>query len=115
MRLLGAAVCSGPSEAELVPRQIVAPDGKVDAKRLAALKIPDELLLRMYRGMLMVRIMDERLLTMQRQGRIGFYGEARGQEAAVIGTAAALSPEDYIVPALREAGAAIYRGLPLRA
>lgn len=114
MRLLGAAVCSGPSEAELVPRQLVAPDGKVDAKRLAALKIPDELLLRMYRGMLMVRIMDERLLTMQRQGRIGFYGEARGQEAAVIGTAAALSPEDYIVPALREAGAAIYRGLPLR-
>lgn len=115
MRLLGAAVCSGPSEAELVPRQLVAPDGKVDAKRLAALKIPDELLLRMYRGMLMVRIMDERLLTMQRQGRIGFYGEARGQEAAVIGTAAALLPEDYIVPALREAGAAIYRGLPLRA
>lgn len=115
MRLLGAAVCSGPSEAELQPRQVVAPDGKVDARRLAALKIPDELLLRMYRGMLMVRIMDERLLTMQRQGRIGFYGEARGQEAAVIGTAAALAPEDYIVPALREAGAAIYRGLPLRA
>ena len=70
MRLLGAAVCSGPSEAELQPRQVVAPDGKVDARRLAALKIPDELLLRMYRGMLMVRIMDERLLTMQRQGRL---------------------------------------------
>ena len=115
MRLLGAAECGGPSEAELRPRQLVAPDGQVDAKRLAALKLPDELLLRLYRGMLMVRIMDERLLTMQRQGRIGFYGEARGQEAAVIGTAAALAPEDYIVPALREAGAAIYRGLPLRA
>ena len=58
--------------------------------------------------------MDERLLALQRQGRIGFYGEARGQEAAVIGAAAALGPEDWLVPALREAGAAIYRGLPLR-
>ena len=43
--------------------------------------------------MLTIRIMDERLLALQRQGRIGFYGEARGQEAAVIGAAAALGPE----------------------
>jgi pyruvate dehydrogenase E1 component alpha subunit/2-oxoisovalerate dehydrogenase E1 component alpha subunit len=58
--------------------------------------------------------MDERLLAMQRQGRIGFYGEARGQEAAVIGAAAALGAEDWLLPALREAGGAIYRGLSLR-
>ena len=75
---------------------------------------PADLTLRMYRGMLTIRLMDERLLAMQRQGRIGFYGEARGQEAAVIGAAAALGPEDWLVPALREAGGAIYRGLPLR-
>ncbi len=36
--------------------------------------------------------MDERLLAMQRQGRIGFYGEAKGQEAAVVGAASALGP-----------------------
>ena len=53
-------------------------------------------------------------MALQRQGRIGFYGEARGQEAAVIGAAAALGPDDWVVPALREAGAALYRGLPLR-
>src|ERR1700760_578413 len=69
---------------------------------------------RIYRGMQLVRIMDERLLALQRQGRIGFYGEARGQEGAVIGAAAAMGPNDWIVPALREAGAALYRGLPLR-
>lgn len=112
---LAAAVVSPPSEEALRPRQLIAPDGQVDEKGLAALGASRELLLRMYSGMLRIRIMDERLLTMQRQGRIGFYGEARGQEAAVIGTAAALADEDYIVPALREAGAAIYRGLPLRA
>src|SRR5690606_21624534 len=39
----------------------------------------------LYRGMLQIRVMDERLMALQRQGRIGFYGEARGQEAAVVG------------------------------
>jgi TPP-dependent pyruvate/acetoin dehydrogenase alpha subunit len=90
MRLPAASIASEPSEAALCPLQIVAPDGEVDAARLAGLAVPAELLLRLYRGMLLIRIMDERLLTMQRQGRIGFYGEARGQEAAVVGTAAAL-------------------------
>ncbi|MGZ3442480.1 MAG: thiamine pyrophosphate-dependent dehydrogenase E1 component subunit alpha, partial [Polyangia bacterium] len=92
--------------------QVLAPDGTADAARVPS--IGDAELVRMYRGMLMIRVMDERLLLLQRQGRIGFYGEAKGQEGAVIGAAAALGPEDWIVPALREAGAAIYRGLPLR-
>jgi pyruvate dehydrogenase E1 component alpha subunit/2-oxoisovalerate dehydrogenase E1 component alpha subunit len=52
-------------------------------------------------------------MALQRQGRIGFYGEARGQEAAVVGSAAALAPEDWIVPALREAGVGLMHGMPL--
>jgi pyruvate dehydrogenase E1 component alpha subunit len=108
-------VVLGPSEAELVPFQLLPPDGRVELSRLGPLASDEKLLLRLYRGMAMIRIMDERLLTLQRQGRVGFYGEARGQEAAVVGTAAALEDKDYIVPALREAGAAIYRGLPLSA
>ena len=43
----------------------------------------------LFRGMLMIRVMDAVLMNRQRQGRIGFYGEAVGQEAAVVGTAAA--------------------------
>jgi pyruvate dehydrogenase E1 component alpha subunit len=69
----------------------------------------------MYRGMLLIRILDERLMTMQRQGRVGFYAEARGHEATVIAPAAALEAEDWIVPSHREGGAALFRGLPLRA
>ena len=103
-----------PADApELGLYQVVGEDGAADAARVP--RIADAELLRIYRGMLLVRAMDERLLALQRQGRIGFYGEAKGQEAAVIGAAAALGPKDWIVPALREAGAAIYRGLPLRA
>src|SRR4051812_3480875 len=63
-------------------------------------RLSDELLLRIYDGMVTIRIMDERLLALQRQGRVGFYGEAKGQEAAVIGAAAALEPSDWLVPAL---------------
>ncbi len=104
-----------PSGLDQAPYQLIAPDGSFDAARIDACAVPVAQLLALYRGMLRIRLMDERLLTMQRQGRISFYGEARGQEAAVVGTAAALLPDDYIVPALREAGAALYRGLPLSA
>ncbi|MCS6914746.1 MAG: thiamine pyrophosphate-dependent enzyme [Myxococcales bacterium] len=95
-------------------RQILNEEGEADAGAVAALGLGRQELLRLYRGMLLIRVMDERLMSLQRQGRIGFYGEARGQEATIIGTAAALGERDYIVPALREAGAAIFRGLPLR-
>ncbi len=94
--------------------QILRPDGTL----VDEASLPDGVdrteALRLYRGMLTIRIMDERLLALQRQGRIGFYGEARGQEAAVVGSSAATLPEDWIVPALREAGVGIFRGMPLR-
>jgi len=91
--------------------QLLSEDGTADERYVAGLDV--ELCRRMYRGMLVIRIMDERLLALQRQGRIGFYGEARGQEAGVIGAAAATLSDDWFVPALREAGGGIYRGLPL--
>lgn len=68
---------------------------------------------RLFDGMLLIRVTDARMMALQRQGRIGFYGEALGQEAAVVGSAAATEPDDWIVPALREAGVALYRGLSL--
>jgi pyruvate dehydrogenase E1 component alpha subunit/2-oxoisovalerate dehydrogenase E1 component alpha subunit len=67
----------------------------------------------MYRGMLRIRTVDERMMTLQRQGRIGFYGACTGQEAACIGSAYALEKSDWIFPALREAAAMLLRGYPL--
>jgi pyruvate dehydrogenase E1 component alpha subunit/2-oxoisovalerate dehydrogenase E1 component alpha subunit len=73
----------------------------------------DETLLRLYRAMALVRAIDERMITLQRQGRISFYGAATGQEAAVIGSGLALEDTDWVVPALREGGIALLRGLSL--
>jgi pyruvate dehydrogenase E1 component alpha subunit/2-oxoisovalerate dehydrogenase E1 component alpha subunit len=92
--------------------QVLAPDGRVTGSvpALDAAKLRE-----LYTGMLRARVLDERMLNLQRQGRIGFYAEARGQEAAVVGAVAALEARDYVVPAHREVAAALYRGLPLRA
>jgi pyruvate dehydrogenase E1 component alpha subunit/2-oxoisovalerate dehydrogenase E1 component alpha subunit len=68
---------------------------------------------RLFEGMLRIRVTDARMMALQRQGRIGFYGEAMGQEAAVVGSAAVSQPADWIVPALREAGVGLFRGMTL--
>ena len=110
--LRGAIPALPPDDPALGLYQIVDEQGRYDRARLPRLSAEEHR--RIYRGMLTVRIMDERLLAMQRQGRIGFYGEAKGQEASVIGPAAALGPKDWLVPALRDAGAALFRGLTMR-
>jgi pyruvate dehydrogenase E1 component subunit alpha len=74
--------------------------------------MPVELRLAAYRIMVRARTMDERCLTLQRQGRIGFYVPLQGQEAAQVGCALALRPEDWIFPAYRELGVALARGIP---
>ena len=91
---------------------ILSADGAVDRAQIPALQ--PEQLIAIYRSMLRIRIIDERLLNLQRQGRIGFYAEARGQEASIIGAVAAMGPDDFVVPAHREYGAALHRGLGLR-
>ncbi len=111
MRLRGQIAPLPDDDPALGLYQVLPESGLPDPARVPRLSADEAR--RIYRGMVTIRTMDERLLALQRQGRIGFYGEARGQEAAVIGAAAALGPEDWLVPALREAGASIFRGLPL--
>jgi pyruvate dehydrogenase E1 component alpha subunit/2-oxoisovalerate dehydrogenase E1 component alpha subunit len=76
-------------------------------------RLTSEQLLEVYRAMALIRILDERMMTLQRQGRIGFYGACTGQEAACIGSAYALRKSDWIFPALREGAAMLLRGFPL--
>jgi pyruvate dehydrogenase E1 component alpha subunit len=75
--------------------------------------IPEEILLKLYRTMVMARKFDERLLNLQRQGRIGTFPPSSGQEASHLGAAAALEPSDWFVPAFRETAAEIWRGRTL--
>ncbi len=72
--------------------------------------LPESEWLGLYKHMRFLRTLDERMLTLQRQGRISFYGAATGQEAAVMGSGYALQPNDWVFPALREGGVALLRG-----
>ena len=89
---------------------ILDPSGKVD-KKLDP-DIPDDLLLKLYRGMVLGRKFDERMLILQRQGKIGTFAPVKGQEAQV-GAVAALSADDWLAPSFRETPAEIWRGKTL--
>ncbi|MFZ6028654.1 MAG: pyruvate dehydrogenase (acetyl-transferring) E1 component subunit alpha [Chloroflexota bacterium] len=105
-----------PKETIEIPYQvtflsILDEQGQVDEE--LAPDIPDELLLKMYRVMLLARRFDERMLNLQRQGRIGTFAPVKGQEASQIGSAAALQQADWLVPSYRDQAASIYHGQSL--
>jgi len=77
--------------------------------------LPSELgedeLISLYRLMVETRLSDEKLLNLQRQGRLPAYYQVSGQEAQV-GAAVALAPTDWVFTAYRELGVWIARGMP---
>ena len=75
--------------------------------------LPPEELAGLYRGMVWAREADQRMLRLQRQGRMGTFSPSTGQEAAACGPALALGERDWLVPAFRELGALLMRGVPL--
>ncbi len=92
--------------------QILSDQGAV--KRDQEPSIPPDDLLKLYRLMVLSRQLDDRMMKLQRQGRIAFYLQSMGEEAAVLGSAYALEPQDWIFPAYRESAAAFLRGFPLK-
>ncbi len=90
---------------------ILNENGKLD-KTLEP-DISEDILLQLHRTMVLGRRFDERLLNLQRQGRIGTFAPIKGQEAAQLGSVANLRPGDWMVPAFRETAAELWRGRSL--
>ena len=76
-------------------------------------KLADTDLRSLYRSMLLGRRLDERMVRLQRQGRIGTFAPTKGQEAAQVGSIYTLRPTDWMVPSFRETAAMIWRGWPI--
>lgn len=68
----------------------------------------------MYRTMARVSVIDEIMNSLQRQGRISFYMTGSGEEAAQVGTAAALGKRDVIWTQYRELGVFMHRGFSIQ-
>jgi 2-oxoisovalerate dehydrogenase E1 component alpha subunit len=86
-------------------------DGSLDPALSAGLT--DELVVALYEHMVLARVLDERLVSMQREGRITQHASALGEEAAVIGAVAAMQDQDWVFPGPRDFPAALWRGVPL--
>ncbi|MEQ5807739.1 thiamine pyrophosphate-dependent dehydrogenase E1 component subunit alpha [Alteromonas sp. NFXS44] len=89
--------------------QILQPDGMVhpDAEEPDITRDTAE---KMLEVMQFIRILDERMVAAQRQGRISFYLASTGEEAAAVASAAALTNDDMIMSQYREQGALAWRG-----
>jgi 2-oxoisovalerate dehydrogenase E1 component alpha subunit len=72
--------------------------------------LEQELAYKIYRDMVYIRTLDERMLRAQRQGRLSFYLTCTGEEASVAGTVAAFKSDDMIMGQYREQVALRFRG-----
>ncbi|MGH8928196.1 MAG: pyruvate dehydrogenase (acetyl-transferring) E1 component subunit alpha [Acidimicrobiia bacterium] len=68
---------------------------------------------RLYRAMVFARTYDRKGTALQKQGRLATYAPLEGQEAAQIGSAATLHPDDWMVATYRDAAAMWMQGYPL--
>lgn len=93
--------------------QVISAEGGYDPKMEPDVRPED--LRKMFRQMLMVRRFNERMILLQRQGRIGFFIESTGQEACQIGSAYALTQGDWVYTGYRDPGICLIRGVPLKA
>lgn len=76
-------------------------------------KLSDEDLQELMRRMVYTRILDQRSISLNRQGRLGFYAPTAGQEASQIASHFALKKEDFILPGYRDVPQLIWHGWPL--
>lgn len=76
-------------------------------------KMSDEDLVELMRRMVYTRILDQRSISLNRQGRLGFYAPTAGQEASQLASHFALEKEDFILPGYRDVPQMIWHGFPL--
>jgi pyruvate dehydrogenase E1 component alpha subunit len=92
-----------------VPERVLAPDGAAVGDTDVGLG-PDDLRA-MLRWMVVARRLDRECIALQRQGELTVYPGFEGQEAAQIGSAFALGPDDMVFPTFRELAVALVRGV----
>ena len=99
-------------EEKFVMFQILNEEGEIVNKD-ADPNLSDEELVELMKRMVYTRILDQRSISLNRQGRLGFYAPTAGQEASQLASHYALEKEDFILPGYRDVPQMIWHGLPL--
>lgn len=92
--------------------QIMNENGEI-VNEEAMPELTDEQLQELMRRMVYTRIWDQRAISLNRQGRLGFYAPVSGQEASMLGSHFALDKEDWILPGYRDIPQLVFHGYPL--
>jgi len=82
--------------------QLLAPDGERRTHAEFSYDGGREAIASLYRQMVLMRRIDAEGFALQRHGELGLWPPALGQEAAQVGSAAALGPKDFVYPTYRE-------------
>jgi 2-oxoisovalerate dehydrogenase E1 component len=75
--------------------------------------LSDQALLNIYKHLLKPRMIEEKMLILLRQGRIGKWFSGIGQEAIAVGSTLAMNADEYILPMHRNLGVFTSREIPL--
>ncbi|PTJ92486.1 pyruvate dehydrogenase (acetyl-transferring) E1 component subunit alpha [Staphylococcus simulans] len=100
------------TEAQFKMVQVLDENGKVVNEDLVP-DLTDEELVELMERMVWTRVLDQRSVSLNRQGRLGFYAPTAGQEASQLASQYALEKEDWILPGYRDVPQIIWHGLPL--
>ena len=101
------------AEFEVSLTKVLDADGKAIGPIPVFAREPGELV-PLYRAMVLTRAFDTKAIALQRTGRLGTYASSLGQEAVSVGIAAAMQPDDVLLPSFREHGAQLWRGVTLK-
>lgn len=89
----------------------------LDPEGKAVGKLPDfakpDVLIELYRAMVLTRAFDAKAVALQRTGQLGTFASTLGQEAVGVGAASAMQPTDVLFPTYRESGAQLLRGVKM--
>src|SRR5258708_947420 len=94
---------------EVRRRSYLAPDG-TGLRPLPNFASDSDILISLYRGMVLTRAFDLKAVSLQRTGRLGTYAVSLGQEAVSVGIASAMREEDVVLPSYRDNGTLLWRG-----
>ena len=93
-------------------RAYITPDGTL-LRDLPDFASDQELVVSLYRAMVLARTFDLKAVSLQRTGRLGTYATSLGQEAVAVGLASAMRPEDTLLPSYRDNAALLWRGVTM--
>src|SRR5699024_4901949 len=92
--------------------QILDENGKIVNEK-AMPDLSDEELKELMKRMVYTRVLDQRSIALNRQGRLGFYAPIAGKEASQLGSQFALEQDDFLLPGYRDVPQLMWQGLPL--